>query len=120
MIKKFILFIIILFILFSINLFADDDLFKAFQLSYIFLDSIDISSTLYGVKLGLTETNPFGKLYIKDPLLTYAIHFVLDIAIIKFTDIIYKGNKRFSWVIIVGLNLIKSYVVYRNFKILWG
>ena len=120
MIKKVILFIIILLMLFSLNLFADDDLFKIFQLNYVFLDSLDVVSTLYGVQHGEIEINPLAKWHIKNPSLTYAIHYVLDIGIIKFTDIIFKGNKRFGWVIIIGLNLIKGYVVYRNFKILWG
>ena len=118
MIKRAVLFIFILLILFSINLFADDDLFKTFQLSYVALDYVDVSLTLYGIELGLTEMNPLAKWYIKNPPLTIAVHFVLDIAIIKLTNVLFKENKRLSWVVIIGLNLIKGYIIYRNIKIL--
>lgn len=118
MIKRIAVLILFLLILFSLNLFADDDLFKTFQLSYVFLDYIDVSSTLYGIELGLIEINPLAKWYIKNPPLTFAVHLVLDITIIKLTDVLFKGNKRLSWVVIIGLNLIKAYIVYRNIKIL--
>ena len=118
MIKRIAVFILFLLILFSLNLFADDDLFKTFQLSYVFLDYIDVSSTLYGIELGLIEMNPLAKWYIKNPPLTFAVHLVLDITIIKLTDVLFKENKRLSWVVIIGLNLIKAYIVYRNIEIL--
>lgn len=120
MIKKIVLFIHILLILFSINLFADDDLFKTFQLNYVVLDSLDVVSTLYGVKHGLYEKNPLAKWHIKNPSLTFVLHYVLNLATIKITDIVFKGNERLGWIVIIGLNLIKGYIVYRNFKILWG
>ena len=118
MIKRIILFISILLILLSINLFADDDLFKTFQLSYISLDYLDVTSTLYGVKHGLIEMNPLAKWYIKNPPLTIVVHIVLNTAIIKLTDFLFEENKRLSWIVIISLNLIKTYIVYRNIKIL--
>ena len=120
MLKKIALFLFILLILFSLNLFADENLFKGFQLSYLSLDYLDVTSTIYGIELGLTEINPLAKWYIKNPPLTFAVHLALNIAIIKLTDVLFKENKKLGWVIIIGLNLIKGYVVYRNIRILWG
>ena len=118
MTKKIFLFMFILLTLFSFNLFANDDLFKTFQLNYIALDYLDVCSTLYGIEIGLTEMNPLAKWYIKNPLLTIAVHVILNTAIIKLTDVLFGGNKKLAWAVIIGLNLIKGYIVYRNFKIL--
>jgi len=119
-IKAWQIFIVaVLFIfLFSSNLFAGDELFKTFQLSYVVLDCVDICSTLYGVEIGLIEINPLAKLYIKNPVLTFAVHVVLDFAFIKLTDTLFKRNKKLAWAVIITMNLIKGYIVYRNLKIL--
>ena len=118
MIKRVVLFILILLILSSLNLFADDDLFKTFQLSYVILDYLDICSTLYGIEIGLIEANPLAKLYIKKPFLTFAVHVVLDLAIMKITDRLFNRSKKLAWAFIIGLNLVKGYILYRNIKIL--
>jgi len=116
--KKIALFMFVSLILFSPNLFADEDLFAGFQLSYVALDYVDVSLTLYGIELGLTEMNPLAKLYIKNPPLTFAVHLVLNIAIIKLTDILFEEKKTLAWFVIIGLNLAKAYIVYRNLEIL--
>ena len=118
MIKRIALFMFVFLILFSLNLFADEDLFAGFQLSYVALDYVDVSLTLYGIELGLTEMNPLAKWYIKNPPLTFAVHVVLDLAIIKGTDYLFRKNKKLAWVVIIGLNLVKAYIVYRNLRAL--
>ena len=118
MIKKVAFFVFVLLILFSLNLFADEDLFAGFQLSYVALDCLDVCSTLYGLDVGLIEANPLAKWYIKNPTLTFAVHVVLDLAIIKGTDYLFRKDKKLAWAVIIGLNLIKTYIVYRNFKTL--
>jgi len=120
MIKKVAFLVFVLLILFSLNLFADEDLFKTFQLSYVALDCVDISMSLYGVKIGHVEANPLASWYIKKPVLAFVVHGILDFAIIKLSDMLYKENKKLGWFVIIGLNLIKGYVVYRNIRILWG
>jgi len=95
-----------------------DETFKTFQLSQIVLDYIDVSISLYGIEKGYSEINPIGRLYIKSPQLTLAIHTALNIGTIMVTNFIYKKNKKLGWFVIISLNLIKAYVVYRNIKIL--
>ncbi len=112
------IFIIILLLFLASGLFAGDKTFNAFQLSYVTFDYVDISMTLYGIKRGYAEANPLAQQYIKSPSLTVAIHTVLNITIIKISDYIYKRNKKLGWVVIIGLNVIKGYVVYRNIKTL--
>jgi len=114
--KKLLIFILLLFL--ASGLFAEDKTFNAFQLSYVTLDYVDVSITLYGIKHGYSEANPLAQWYIKNPPLTIAIHTVLNITIIKLSDYIYKRDKKLGWIVIVGLTVIKGYVVYRNIKTL--
>lgn len=114
--KKPFIFILLLFL--ASGLFAGDKMFNAFQLSYVTLDYVDVSMTLYGIQHGYSEANPLARQYIKNPSLTVAIHTVLNITIIKLSDYIYKRNKKLGWMVIVGLNVIKGYIVYRNIKTL--
>ena len=114
--KKLLIFILLLFL--ASGLFAGDKTFNAFQLSYVTLDYVDISMTLYGIKRGYSEANPLAQWYIKSPPLTVAIHTVLNIVIVKLSDYIYKRNKKLGWMVVIGLNVIKGYVVYRNIKTL--
>lgn len=131
--------------LFSVNLFADNDLFKIFQLSYVGLDFIDICSSLYGVEslggwekkiiaisaveyrnklifygveIGSISFSPIARIYPRGSLFAVSVRVVLDFMIIKFTDLLFKKNKKLAWAVIISLNLIKGYIVYRSFKIL--
>lgn len=99
---------------------AGDKTFKSFQLSYVTMDYIDVTATLYGISKGYKEANPIARLYIKSPPLTIAVHAALNFAIIKLSNIVYKRNKSLGLSIIIGLNLVKAYVIYRNIKTLTG
>jgi hypothetical protein len=77
-----------------------------------------ISSTYYGINRGFEEANPLKKWHIKYPPLTIAVHFTLDFALVKVSNMIYKKNKTLGLAFLVGLNLFKAYVIYRNIKIL--
>ena len=116
--KRVVIFVLLFFL--TTGLFAGDKTFKAFQLSCVVLDYIDVSVSLYGIERGYEEVNPINRLYTKSKPLTFTIHTVLNIGTIMATNFIYKGDKRLAWVVVVGLNLIRVYVIYRNIKILKG
>lgn len=114
--KRLVIVALVLFL--TPGLYGADKKFHAFQLSYMALDYIDVSMTLYGVKQGYSEANPLAQWYIKSPPLTIAVHTVLNIVIVELSGFIYKRNKKLGWAVIIGLNLAKAYIVYRNFKTL--
>ena len=95
-----------------------DKTFKTFQLSYVALDYVDVSMTLYGIQRGYSEANPLARWHIKSPPLTVVVHIVLNITLIKLSNYIYKRNKKLGWATIICLNMIKIYIIYRNTKTL--
>ena len=99
-------------------LFGGNKTFEVFQLTYVTLDYIDVSMTLYGIQRGYSEANPLTRWYIKSPPLTIAVHIALNVAIIKLSDYIYKRNKKLGWTVVICLNVLKTYIIYRNIKIL--
>jgi len=99
-------------------LFGGDKTFEVFQLSYVTLDYIDVSMTLYGIQRGYSEANPLARWYIKSPPLTVAVHIVLNVTLIKLSNYIYKRNKKLGWATIICLNMIKIYIILRNIKTL--
>ena len=114
--KAITIFVLMLMLVTSIS--ASDNTFKKFQLSYVVLDFVDVSQTLYGLSKRYKEANPLARWYIKSPPLTLAIHVALDFAIIKLSNTLYKRNEKLGVIVIIGLNLIKGYIVYQNLKTL--
>ena len=114
--KKVTIFILLSFL--STGLFAGEKTFGAFQLSCVALDYVDISVSLYGIEQGYDEVSSVSRLYTRSEALTLTIHTVLNIGTVMATNFIYKRDKRLAWVVVVGLNLIRAYVIYRNIRIL--
>ena len=109
---------IILILVLASTLFSADKTFETFQVSYVILDQADFSLTLYGLHRGHEEANPLARWYTKSPALTVAVHATLNIAVIKLSGFLYKKDKKLGWAVVIGLNLIKGYVVYRNIRTL--
>ncbi len=117
-VKILVMGLISLLVLGSVLSASDKKTFKIFQLSYVALDYVDVSMTLYGIQLGYSEMNPLARWHIKSPPLTVAVHVVLNVITIKLSNYIYKRNKKLGWATIICLNMIKIYVIYRNTKTL--
>lgn len=109
--------IILLILLLPMSLFADTPKsYKTLQFSLVALDYVDICSTYYKTSPDLREVSPLVRWYIKSPTMTVYIHALLNFGIIKLSNSLYKKNKKLGWITLITLNVIKSYIIYRNIK----
>lgn len=96
------------------GLIANDTIFKGLQINYVGMDYADIGITTYALWNGAIEANPLAKWYINNPPLAIGLHTLANAIVVKYTTELYKKNKALAWIIIIGLNMAKAYILYQN------
>jgi len=100
------------------GLIADNTIFKSLQISYVGMDYADVGITTCALWRGATEANPLTKWYANNPPLMIGLHTLGNAFIVKLTSGLYKKNKTLAWVMIIGLNMVKAYVIYHNLRLI--
>lgn len=95
-----------------------DKIFKSLQISYSIFAYTDYTLTQVRLHQGkIKEGNPIAKLYIKKPVLCFAVTTASNLTIKWLSSEIYKKNKKVGYIAMIGLNLIKIYIIYHNIRL---
>ena len=83
---------------------------------------IDFSMSLeYIGTNNICESNPFGYLFLGNPIMIFMVFIMLTLFYITFNEIIYKKYKELIYLlsfILISLNLLGIYILFNNFQIL--
>ncbi len=110
--------VIVLILLLTINLCADDWKFKTLQYSYVVLDYADLFTTWKTLEIpNLREANPFAGWYFKRPLIGAVITFGANLAIYQLGKLLYKKSKTLAYIVVSTLVVFKTYAVIHNYRI---
>jgi len=110
----------LLLVLLPTGLFANNTIFKSLQISYVGMDYADVGITTYALWKGAKEANPLTKWYVNNPPLAIGLHTLGNALIVKWTGGLYKKNRMLAWIMIIGLNVVKAYVLYHNLRVVNG
>jgi hypothetical protein len=96
-------------------------LFDANLVLMLGLNVADYLSTREALKYpGLTETNPLMKPFVKNPTAFAAIKFGTTALTYLSMKAIFKRNKTVAWVMTTASNVLLSYVVANNYRLIQG
>ncbi len=96
-------------------------LFDANLVLMVGLNVADYFSTRQALKYpGLTETNPLMKPFIKSPAAFAAFKFGTTALSYLSMKVIFKRNRTAAWVMTTASNVLLSYVVANNFRLIQG
>jgi hypothetical protein len=85
------------------------------------LNIADYVSTREALKYpGLTETNPLMKPFVKSPAAFAAIKFGTTALSYWSMKVLFKKNKTVAWVMTTASNVLLSYVVANNYRLIQG
>ena len=96
-------------------------LFDANLVLMVGLNVADYFSTRQALKYpGLTETNPLMRPFVKSPAAFAAVKFGTTALSYLSMKAIFKRNKTVAWVLTTASNVLLSYVVANNFRLIQG
>jgi hypothetical protein len=96
-------------------------LFDANLVLMVGLNVADYLSTRQALKYpGLTETNPLMRPFVKNPAAFAAVKFGTTALSYLSMKAIFKRNKTVAWVMTTAGNVLLSYVVANNFRLIQG
>ncbi len=96
-------------------------LFDANLVLMLGLNVADYISTREALKYpGLTETNPLMKPFVKNPTAFAAVKFGTTALAYLSMKAIFKRNKTVAWVMTTASNVLLSYVVANNYRLIQG
>ncbi|HMA53740.1 MAG TPA: DUF5658 family protein [Acidobacteriota bacterium] len=96
-------------------------LFDANLVLMVGLNVADYFSTRQALKYpGLTETNPLMKPFVKSPAAFAAVKFGTTALSYLSMKAIFKRNKTVAWVMTTASNVLLSYVVANNYRMIQG
>ena len=112
--------VIIVLVLATIStLSADDELFKAFKLSYNVSSFLDYQTTFHASRLlRFEERNVITQLYWRSPSTFCAFKSLETIAMNKLFNFVYKQNKTVGIIVVVIFAVVRIFTVFENSKVM--
>lgn len=97
---------------------AEKDLaFKSLQFSAVTNINVDTFLTYEGIwNRGFGEANPFWQQIIDKPALVLSLDMAINTAILWGTTEIYKKDKLLAYAVVIGINLVQGYYLYKHFR----
>lgn len=97
----------------------ENSLFTASLVASVVLNVADYFTTIEALKYeGLQESNPFMKPFAKKPYLFAAVKLGMIALNYKLMKSIYKKDKRIAWLVSIISNILITYVVVNNYKMI--
>jgi len=93
--------------------------FRAMQVNFTAMSWGDYLMTSWALRSGgYAEANPLAKWYVDKPQLAIPILAGIDLLVNWQTDALYRdGHKTAAWILVIGLNVVRGYILYHNLKL---
>ncbi len=100
------------------KLIKKDTFYKSMEISYILFNISDLITTYYALNKNVTEANPITNLYIKNKPLAILIKSSTTIITLISLNYLKQYHKKTSYIVLGGLNILYSLVLYNNLSII--
>lgn len=93
--------------------------FRALQFNYFAYNYTDAVVSYVAITQGKAiEANPIARCYIKHPVVFIPIVTISNVVTYDLSNYLYKKSKVVAYIVMIGLNVIKGYIVYRAIDVL--